>query len=854
MTRPIATFTVEPSLPPELERLKELSQNIHWSWNHELLALFMHIDLDLWETSNHNPVRMLGMIKQERLNSLSRDDAFLAQLDRLWKRYSEYLHSQSSWFKKNHGNFDQPLIAYYSAEFGLTECIPNYSGGLGILAGDHIKSAADLGIPLIGIGLLYQQGYFRQYLNADGWQQEHYPENDFYVMPILLEKDKEGKPLTISVDLPGREVKAQIWRVNVGRIQLFLLDTNIPLNQKEDQDITDQLYGGDREMRIKQEILLGIGGYRAIKRLGLNPTVHHLNEGHSAFSVLERATDLMEEHKLTFSEARELVKAGTVFTTHTPIPAGNDFFTPELIDKYLSSYYTKLGLNQKEFFALGRTKTQNDHDHFCMTVLALKMGGRSNGVSKLHGTVSRSMWKDVWKGIPEDEIPISSITNGSHGASWISKEMAGLFDRYLGPKWREDPGDFATWSRVHHIPDEELWRTHERRRERLIAFARKRLRSQLEGRGAPPHEIQQSMEILNPDALTIGFARRFATYKRATLLLRDPERLIKILSNKDFPVQFVFAGKAHPQDNEGKELIREIVHFERNPEIRRRMVFLEDYDMVVARYLLQGVDVWLNTPRRPLEASGTSGMKAAFNGALNLSILDGWWAEGYNIHTGWCIGKGEEYEEKEYQDEVEANALYDLLEKEVVPLFYNRSSDGLPREWIAKMKKSMRALCPEFNANRMVREYTESFYLPAVERYKSLTDQKLKKGKELAAWKEKVHRSWSRLKIVDTKTESRDGIKVGEELKIIVHVFLGELLPSDISVELFQGVVDAGGNIVNPTIVKLVPTGNQNSQTHEFSGMLIPLTSGRQGFSVRVLPDNSDLDQPTQEGLILWAG
>ncbi|MBM4169184.1 MAG: glycosyltransferase family 1 protein [Ignavibacteria bacterium] len=852
MTRPIFTFKVDPALPPELERLREIAYNLVWVWDVELIALFMRLDLDLWEETRHNPVRMLGMIKQERLNTLARDDAFLAQLERAWERFKDYVDNAKTWYAKNHSIEASPLVAYCSAEFGLTECIPNYSGGLGVLSGDHLKSASDLGIPLVGVGLLYQQGYFRQYLNADGWQQERYPENDFFVMPLTLERDHKGAPVKIQVDLPGRKVTAQVWGVRVGRIRLFLLDTNIPENSKDDQNITDQLYGGDGEMRIMQETLLGIGGYRALKALGISPPVYHLNEGHSAFLVLERARDLMSQHKLSFAEAREIISAGTVFTTHTPVPAGNDYFPPELMEKYFSSLYKLLGLSRKDFLGLGRRNPEDETEHFCMTILALKMSGHSNGVSKLHATVSRGMWRDVWPGIPTNEVPITSITNGTHGPSWISRDMVGLFDRYLGPRWIEDPGDYATWGRVHHIPDEELWRTHERRRERLVAYARHRLHEQLVARGAPPSEVKQAREILDSEALTIGFGRRFATYKRATLMLRDPERLLRILTNKDRPVQIIFAGKAHPRDNAGKELIRQIVHFERNPEIRRRMVFLEDYDMVVARYMVQGVDVWLNTPRRPLEASGTSGMKAAFNGALNLSILDGWWVEAYNVHTGWAIGKGEEYDEEAYQDEVEANAFYDLLEKDVVPLFYDRGADGLPRGWISKMKTSMRSICPVFNTNRMVREYTEAFYLPSAERFGLMSSDQMKRAKQLAEWKKRIHQKWGDLRIVDVKTETKDGLRVGEDLVVRVKLRMGQLGADDLAVELVHGILDAKGDIVNQEITPLTFSGSPQGEMGEFTCTLPMTTSGRHGFSVRVLPRHADLDEPRKEGLILW--
>jgi glycogen phosphorylase len=873
MTRPIYAYTVAPSLPRELECLRELAYNLLWVWDHEILALFMRLDPDLWETTRHNPVLMLGRIKQERLVSAAKDEAFLAQLDRMWERYTSYLNNPATWFKKVHPQPNGPTVAYFSAEFGLTECLPIYSGGLGVLAGDHLKSASDLGVPLIGVGLLYQQGYFRQYLNADGWQQERYPDNNFYTMPLVLERGPDGKPVTISVEFPGRSIIAQIWHIQVGRIPLYLLDTNLLPNSQEDQDITDQLYAGDREMRIKQEIILGLGGCRALNALGKKAVVCHMNEGHSAFIQLERCRRLMKEYHLSFAEAREVTTAGTVFTTHTPVPAGNDYFPPELVDKYFSNYYKDLGLSRKEFLGLGRQNPNDDSENFCMTIMALRMSCFCNGVSKLHGSVSRKMWQNVWPGIPVDEVPIGSITNGVHAPSWVSREMAGLYDRYLGPTWRENPGEAELWSRVHQIPDEELWRTHERRRERLVAFARNRLRFQLESRGVPHSEVVLADEILNPNALTIGFSRRFATYKRASLILQNPERLKSILTNKEHPVQLLFAGKAHPLDTPGKELIRQIIHFERLPEVRRRMVFIEDYDMVVARYLVQGVDVWLNTPRRPLEASGTSGMKAGLNGAINLSILDGWWDEAYDTTTGWAIGRGEDYDDDKYQDDVESDALYDVLEKEIVPLFYQRGADDLPRAWINRMKSAMRTICPRFNTNRMVREYTEVSYLPAYERFVQFRGSDMQKAKELASWKATLHQHWSNIKIMNVKAQTLrrlgeqdthvetldldhivgDPLRVGDPLQVTATVDLGKLTPEDVSVELYQGGLDSNELIVHPQIIPMKPVETKHGGVVEFIASIISDASGRHGYTVRVLPRHSELDQPLRHGMILWA-
>ena len=852
--RPSHTFRVIPALPPRLEPLRDLAHNLWWSWNHEAIDLFRRLDRDLWESSGHNPVLMLGTIRQERLEQAAEDDGFVAYLDRVYDDFQQYMQDRNTWYAKEHGN--DLRIAYFSAEFGLTESLSIYAGGLGILAGDHLKSASDLGLPLVGVGLLYQQGYFRQYLNPDGWQQESYPENDFYNLPLILERKPSGAPLRVEIEFPGRTVLAQVWRAQVGRVPLYLLDTNLEDNQPADRDITDQLYGGDSEMRIKQEIVLGIGGIRALEALGLRPTVCHMNEGHSAFLALERIRLLMQEEGLTFAQAREAATAGQVFTTHTPVPAGIDWFSPDLVDRYFSHYYPQLGLSRHEFLGLGRTNPDDPNGYFCMAILAMRLAYKTNGVSRLHARVSREMWQEVWPQVPVNEIPILGITNGVHPRSWISQDMADLFDRYLGPRWVERPADQSIWQRVMRIPDEELWRTHERRRERLVHFARRRLRRQLEQRGSNPAQIRQAEEVLDPEALTIGFARRFATYKRSTLLFRDVERLARILSDKEHPVQIVFAGKAHPRDNPGKEMIRQIIHHARDPRMRHRIVFIEDYDMAVARYLVQGVDVWLNTPRRPHEASGTSGMKATANGALNLSILDGWWDEGYSPEVGWAIGHGEEYEEHEadYQDQVESNALYDLLEKEVVPLFYERGRDGLPRGWIAKMKAAMGRHTGVFNTNRMVRDYAECCYLPAGQRSLHLSRNDWERAKALAAWKEQVRRQWSQIRI--ERIWSEDGgeraLKVGDHLRVMAQIYLGDLKPTDVAVELYYGPLNAEGQIAEGKALPTLIAQSKGGGTYIFAGALSCKRSGLHGYALRILPQHEDLGNPFEMGLILW--
>jgi glycogen phosphorylase len=852
--KPLSTFKVAPILPAPLKSLTAIAHNLRWSWDHGAIDLFRRLDDRLWESSGHNPVLLLGSVEQSTLESAARDDSFLAHLRGVEKSLASYLSAESSWYRRAHPEQDKLLVAYFSAEFGITECLSIFAGGLGVLAGDHVKAASDLGLPLVGVGLLYQQGYFRQYLNAAGWQQEAYEDNDFYTLPVELVPN-----LVVQVELPERSVSAQVWCAHVGRLRLFLLDTNLPCNNQQDRKITYQLYGGDLEMRIRQEILLGIGGYRALEAMGLAPTVFHMNEGHSAFLSLERVRRLMQTQQLSFAEAKVLASASLIFTTHTPVPAGHDYFPPALMDRYFSAYTRQLGTSRSEFLGLGRQDINNDAEDFCMTVLALRMASHSNGVSKLHGRVSRKMWNSIWTGVPEDEVPIGHVTNGVHFRSWVSLEMNQLYDRYLGPKWREEPADAKLWQRTQSIPGLELWRTHERRRERLVGYARLRLRKQLLERNAPQTAIDEADEVLSPDALTIGFGRRFASYKRARLLMRDPERLARLLSDPQRPVQIIFAGKAHPQDNLGKELIQSLFNFANRPEFRRKLVFLENYDMAVARYMLQGCDVWLNTPLRPLEASGTSGMKAQANGALNLSVLDGWWDEAWQlgreqgVDVGWAIGNGETYRDPEYQDQVEAEALYEILEREIVPSFYDRRVDGLPTKWLSRMKSSIATLCPEFNMHRMVTEYINEYYVRADQRYRSLSHDNAGKTRQFAAWLEQVRATWPLLK-VEVVRESVREVSLGNELEVWAHVNLNTLASNDISVELLTGRVDADGEITRPLITPMLPVGKDDRGREIFHVQVSPSAgSGMYGYAIRVLPQHPDCVTPFIPKLILWA-
>jgi starch phosphorylase len=856
--KPVLIFKVRPALPPALEDLRHLAYNLRWAWDHETIDLFRRLDTDLWEASGHNPVRMLGFIEQAKLDAAARDDAFLAHLDRVTRDLQTYTTASATWYARNYRGPDGMLVAYFSAEFGITECLSIFAGGLGILAGDHLKAASDMGVPLVGVGLLYQQGYFRQYLNAAGWQQEAYEDNDFHNLPIRRENGPDGKPLRITVEFPERSVHAAIWCAEVGRARLYLLDTNIPENSPGDRDITDQLYGGDNEMRIRQEIVLGIGGYRALRALGVAPTVYHMNEGHSAFLALEHVRHLSSTLGLTFAQARRAASANLVFTTHTPVPAGHDYFPPDLMQKYFTDYARSLGIGWQDFLALGRQNPIDGSDTFCMTVLALRFAAASNGVSALHGEVTRRMWRKLWPGLPEPEVPIGHVTNGVHFRSWVSHEMNLLYDRYLGPKWREEPADAALWQRIESLPADELWRTHERRRERLVAFARRRLRGQLLHRGAGRAELEAADETLNPEALTIGFARRFASYKRATLLLRDPDRLLRLLTDPQRPVQIIYSGKAHPRDETGKELIRRLVSLARGENCRNRVVFLEDYDMVVARYLVQGCDIWLNTPRRPYEASGTSGMKALANGILNVSTLDGWWDEawrnaaGSTEPPGWAIGSGEDYASEETQDQVEAEALYDLLEREIVPLFYQRGKDGVPRRWIARMKSSIGTLSPVYNIQRQVKEYTEAFYLKAHARFAAMTADNAARSRAIAAWIERVRSEWQDLSITALEAPG-NVLDVNASVSVRARVRLAALTPDDVRLELIAGRLDKQGEMTGTVAFAMLPvTQSGDEWVFESKAPCCP-ASGLFGFTVRVLPSHPDLCRGCLPGLILWA-
>ena len=845
----IQKYRVRPTLPDRITPLLEIARNLWWTWNPDAVSLFRRIDPDRWSQSRHNPIALLGDVSQDRLNNLASKETFLAHLDRVYENLTRYLQ-HPTWYSEVQSEDPENRIAYFSAEFGLHESLPFYAGGLGVLAGDHLKSASELGLPLVGVGLLYRRGYFHQVLDQDGLQREIYRENRFSGLPMQVMRRPDGSPELVEIDIATRRVLARIWKVRVGRVPLFLLDTDINENDPHDRRITQFLYDADADTRIRQEMVLGLGGLRALEICDVPPTVCHLNEGHSAFLTLERIASLMERQGISFAAAREVVSASNIFTTHTPVAAGNDVFPPDLAAEYLRPFARRMGLSETVLLGLGRVNAEDANEPFSMTVLALRLSTFRNGVSKLHGEVARSMWQGLWPDTPEEEVPIGHITNGVHLPSWQSDETARLFDRYLGPDWLENPVDQEVWQRVETIPDAELWRARERLRARLVAQARRRLQTQLRRRGAHETQVREASEVLDPDVLTIGFARRFATYKRALLLLRDTERFARIVSNPERPVQFIFAGKAHPKDQPGKELIRELVQIAGEPPFRRHIVFLEDYDIELARTMVQGVDIWLNTPRRPMEASGTSGMKTVVNGGLNLSVLDGWWCEAYNGENGWAIGNGDVHEDPVYQDHVESEALYSLFEDDVLPLFYDRGADDLPRKWLRRIKASMISICPRFNTNRAAEEYTRFYYISSLLNWNWLTADGMRRGREVAEWKAYVRDKWPEVHVHEVSTDTGADLAVGDRLTLRAQVSLGALTPQDVKVEVFHGTLVEGE--IRDGRSELLSLSPSENGLHEFRGVISCQTSGHFGFAVRVTPRSAGLDDYFDRELLCW--
>ena len=854
--QPLQTFHISPKLPAALEPLRELVYNLWWSWEPRARKLFRDIDSELWDRTNHSPLRMLQLSTQARLSELAEDDDFRREMNATIGRFKTYLARKDTYGAVFAGKTGGDLVAYFSAEFGFHESVPNYSGGLGILSGDHCKSASDLGLNFVGVGLLYRHGYFRQQVNREGLQEAVQLNQNFFQLPVTPALGPDGEPLKISVEIPGRTVWAKVWKLAVGRIHLYLLDTDILENSEEDRVITEQLYGGDADMRIRQELVLGIGGVRALAALGLSPAVYHMNEGHSAFLGLERIHQLVDAKKLSFRAALQVVAASNVFTTHTPVPAGNDAFSRALMQRYFADYPTEVDIPFDEFFSYGQAVAGRTEE-FSMTILALRTSRQSNGVSALHGLVSKGLWREVWAGVPEHEVPITSITNGVHTKTWAAPEFMDLYTKYLGEDWEDHLTDKDYWRRVIDIPDEVIWEAHQMLKKRLIDFARQRIRAQRERLGETPAQLREVNDILNPEVLTVGFARRFATYKRGTLLFANPERLFKMVSDADRPVQFIFAGKSHPKDEPGKRIIQEIYHYTRQPQFNGRVVFLEDYDAHVGRRMYQGVDLWLNNPLRPLEASGTSGMKLPPSGGLNLSVLDGWWCEGHNGKNGWAIGPEITKGSVELQNEVDAESLFHVLETQIVPLYYAKPDGKLPLAWIQLMRESIRSVTPVFNTHRMVMEYHQRMYARAATAQAKLMANDCKAASELSEWKKQMRAKWSGVNIYDVQLQHPDrlNIHVGDPLEISAQVYLGEVSPAHVRVQAYYGE-NRDNTIHSPAVFDLSLSAeqpNRESGNYLYHGRVPSTETGAFAFNVRVIPTHQNLNQDHELRLITWA-
>ncbi len=854
--QPIHTYNVVPKLPGQLEPLRRLALNLWWTWEPSARALFQKLDPEIWHRTNHNPVRLLQLCRQGRLEEFAVNDDFLREMKGVVAKFDAYITRKDTWGKTRPEAKMTGPVAYFSAEFGFHESFPNYSGGLGILSGDHCKSASDIDLPFVAVSLLYRHGYFKQQINKEGWQENLALNQNFSHLSVQPVLDAEKNHLTIGVKILDRWVRVRVWQLAVGRITLYLMDTSVPENAPEDREITAQLYGGDYEMRIKQEIILGIGGVHALNAIGIKPAVYHMNEGHAAFLSLELIRRRVMEEGLSFYAALQATASANVFTTHTPVPAGNDSFPLELMRKYFGDYPASVKIDFETFASFGQTR-QNPSEPFSMTILALRTSRHANGVSALHGRVSQGLWKDVWRGVPQDEVPITSVTNGIHTKTWMAPDFIKIYDKYL-PGWEEHLTDKDFWRKVQDIPDEELWEVHQRQKQRTLEFIRERTRVQWKRTGDTPDKIRTISRMLNPEVLTIGFARRFATYKRATLLFNDRERLAKLMNNKDHPVQFVFAGKAHPKDEPGKKFIQDVYKFSRMPEFEGRIVFVEDYDHYVGRRLYQGVDLWLNNPRRPLEASGTSGMKLPPSGGLNLSVLDGWWCEACTGKNGWAIGpeipESTIPPEPHFEDEVDVHSLFHVLETQILPLYYAKPDGRLPLAWINLMRESIRTIVPVFNTHRMVKEYTERLYDRAAAAHATLTADACKKAVEVARWKDSIRRDWSHVKLADVKIHTGNGtnVTVGDAVEVSVRTSLGPIAPEFVRVQALVGE-NNDGQIAHPQTIELEQVEKLGSGAFRFAGKIPARESGSYGLSVRVIPTHPNLIQEHELRLITWA-
>lgn len=842
-------------LPPSLEKLGELATNLWFSWNPDVRDLYREIDLDTWWNCGRNPVKFLELVDPQKLDIQSNNVTFLDKLNTVWERFNLYIENEKTAFARNYPKMLDHSIAYFSAEYGIHESLPNYAGGLGILAGDHTKTASDLGLPFIAIGLMYQHAYFKQEIDANGNQVEIYEELNFNQLPIHLVKTNNNEPLVIAVPLLDHEVFLKIWEVKIGRVSLFLLDSTVDQNNEEDKNIIHSLYGGSRDTRIQQEIILGIGGMRAIRKMGFQPSVFHMNEGHSAFLGLERISEFMNDG-MEFKTALEFVRSTTVFTTHTPIAAGNEAFEFEMIEKYFKNLWPKLEISHEKFLNLGRNTNIHYHENFSLTVLALNLSNQANGVSQLHGEVSREMWQNVYPGIPVSEIPIGYITNGIHTFTWLHREMIRLFSTHLGSSWDTEIRNQQFWDKVFDIPNDVFWETKRRMKTEMIDYLRHTYQQRIERYQPDQAGYPLAEEILKSDILTIGFARRFAPYKRSLLFFNDLERLKALMANTEKPIQILFAGKAHPANDAGKDLMRRINELSKEDVFRGKVVFIEDYNMSKARALVSGVDIWLNTPRRPLEASGTSGQKVPINGGINFSILDGWWLEGYNTLNGWAIGQFHQYDDYELQDREDALSLYDILENQIIPLYYDTDKNGIPNAWIEKIKHSLHSTITQFSAHRMVWQYLQKYYIPAMKRFEMYGQEENRELHRFATWKIRVERLWDKVELSikngEGMDEDRRVLSAGEERYISLFVNSAGLDQSDLQVEIILEREDA---YRKHQAMKIIPMGlvaKRGDNQLEYRAHVTAEPDGSYRFNCRVLPVHRDLYNPHETRLVKW--
>ena len=844
--------TVNPQLPKSIEKLGEISENLWWSWNTEFLKIFKEIDIDLWEQCNKNPVKFLRLVDQEKLERASTDPEILRNYRVNVDNFESYMKSRTTWFSKQYPENKDDVIAYFSAEYGLDETLPIYAGGLGILSGDHLKSASDLGLPIVAIGLLYKNGYFNQKINRNGEQVSEYYNVEMDNLPIKPLKDENGEDVIVNIKLQKDKLYIKVWKICVGRVNLYLLDTDIPENKEEYRGITLKLYGGNQEMRIRQEMVLGIGGVKVLQELGINPKVYHMNEGHSSFLVLEAIKQTIKQKQVSFDIAKDIVTAKTVFTTHTPVPAGNDIFPIELVEKYFNGYWKDLGITKEQFLELGMKPRDEIKNSFNMGILALKIAGKKNGVSRLHESVSRELFSDVWPDIAPQESPITYVTNGVHTCSWLAPNLKELYNKYLEPYWQDRIYSDETWKKIDKIPDEELWEAHKQRKVKLLKLVRDNVTSRLKNNGVHYETIREIVSGLNPDALTIGFARRFATYKRATLIFKDLERITQILNDTNRPVQIIFAGKAHPADKEGQDLIKYIHEISLMPQFKGKIFLLENYNINVARHLVSGVDVWLNNPRRPMEASGTSGEKAAVNGIVNFSILNGWWAEGYNTKNGWSIGTNQEYYSYEEQDLADSESIYRTLEDKIIPAYYNKNEKSISETWIRLMKNSIMSTGGKYSTARMLVDYTEKLYMPLL----NLTNKyfsSLENVTEYNRIKQELYANWNDIKITQENNADNITVDAGNKIKVSCKVELPNIDKDYIQTECYYGKILENGIVEDINIMPMdLVEENNETKTYTYETKIEMKTGGNYGYTFRVMPKHPMLLDPENLNLVKW--